>query len=89
MNYICSCTISDIIEIISILFTIIFMATIPITLQSVLAAQNKVVTPSASPTAAANQAQLAANKAKAAERAAANQGISGSIAIPTTPEVDL
>ncbi len=52
------------------------MATTPLkpkTLQEVLAEQNKVVTPTAtpSPTASINQAQLEANKAKAAQREAA------------------
>ena len=61
-----------------ILFTIIFMATTPLkpkTLQEVLAEQNKVVTPTAtpSPTTSINQAQLEANKTKAAEREAARQ----------------
>lgn len=54
------------------------MATTPLKpkiLQEVLAEQNKVVTPTAtpSPTASINQAQLEANKAKAAEREAARQ----------------
>lgn len=81
-----------------ILFTIIFMATTPLkakTIQEVLAEQNKVVTPVAtpspvvSPTAQTNQDILAANKAKVAERASATPTVSKTINIPTTPEVDL
>lgn len=76
------------------------MATTPLkvkTIQEVLAEQNKVVTPTAtpapisSPTKSINQAQLEANKAKAAEREAARQSnpvVTPSVLKPIDPTTE-